>query len=372
MTLSGSADRLVESRGHGTRRNAAAVRRRMSRVTAPTRRGEPLDSAESKLAFGRGVVRAEREALDDVLARLDERFVAAVDLIHQCRGNVIVTGMGKAGNIAQKIAATLASTGTSAHAIHPADALHGDLGRIQASDVVMMLSFRGRTKEMTALVDPIRLIGAKIIAITATSRSPLGEHSDVTIEMGDLTEACPHQLAPTSSTTAMLALGDAVAMTVSRMRGFSSEEFALRHPAGSLGRRLMRVEQVMRRGKDLRLARQDQTVRDVFGATPLPRRRTGAVMVIDACGAMAGLFTDSDLARLFQDKREADALDGPIADVMVTDPTTIRPEQLVSEALHLMHERKFSEIPVLDAERRPVGLVDITDLIGLGFATDEE
>jgi len=341
-------------------------------VTHQTRPGPSLDTTEQKLAFARDVLGTERDALNELIRRLDPRFAQAVDLIHQCTSQVIVTGMGKAGNIASKVAATFASTGTSAHAIHPADALHGDLGRIQASDVVVMLSFRGRTKEMIGLIDPIRLIGAKIVAITATATSPLGQHSDVTIEMGDLKEACPLDLAPTSSTTAMLALGDALAMTVSRMRGFSPEEFALRHPAGSLGRRLMRVEQVMRRAGELRLAGQDQTVREVFGGTPMPRRRTGAVMVTDAHGVLTGLFTDSDLARLFQNKRETEAIDAPIARVMTTSPTTLRPDQLVSEALHLMHAKKFSEIPVLDAERRPVGLVDITDLIGLGFATGEE
>ena len=333
--------------------------------------GERLDTAEQKLAFGQGVVRAERDAVDEVLARLDERFVKAAELIHACAGNVIVTGMGKAGNIGQKLAATFASTGTSAHAIHPADALHGDLGRIQAADVVLMLSFGGRTEEMVGLVDPVRLIGAKIVAITASAQSPLGQHSDVTIELGDLKEACPLQLAPTSSTTAMLVVGDALAMTVSRMREFTPEEFALRHPAGSLGRKLMKVHQVMRRGDELRLARQDQTVREVFGSTPMPRRRTGAVMITDDHGVLAGLFTDSDLARLFQDKREAEALDAPIAQVMITSPTTIGPDQLVSEAMHLMHQRKFSEIPVLDESGRPVGLVDITDLVGLGFPVDD-
>ena len=339
-------------------------------MTAPTRPCERLDTAEQKVAFGREIIRAERDAITEVLDHLGDRFVEAVDVIDQCTGNVIVTGMGKAGNIAQKIAATMASTGTGAHAIHPADALHGDLGRIQASDVVLMLSFGGRTEEMIRLLDPIRIIGAKIVSITASDESPLGQHSDVTIELGSLKEACPHQLAPTSSTTAMLVLGDALALTVSRMRGFSPEQFALRHPAGSLGRKLMKVEQVMRRGDELRLARQDQTVRDVFGAAPLPRRRTGAVMIVDDNRVLVGLFTDSDLARLFQDKREAEALDAPIANVMTTGPTTIAPDQLVSEALHLMHQRKFSEIPVLDAHRRPVGLLDITDLVGLGFTTE--
>jgi arabinose-5-phosphate isomerase len=323
------------------------------------------------LAFARKVLRIEAEALERVRLRLSGTITQAAELIYRTSGSVIVTGMGKAGLVGQKLAATLASTGTRAFPLHPAEAVHGDLGRIRADDVVIALSQSGETDEVLRLIPPIRRLGATLVAITERPDSSLGLASDLCIALGQVEEACPLGLAPSASTTVLMAVGDALALLTSRMREFSAADFALIHPAGALGRKLTRVEDVMRTGGQLRRARSDQTVRDVFVRLAGPRRRPGAVLVENERSVLVGIFTDSDLARLFERRREAD-LDAPIGLVMTHHPYCVQVGALLSEAVELMKTHKISELPVVDSADHLEGLIDVTDLIGLVPADFEE
>ncbi|MBV8678479.1 MAG: KpsF/GutQ family sugar-phosphate isomerase [Planctomycetaceae bacterium] len=330
------------------------------------------DETEAEgVAFAREVLRIEAEALERVRVRLGGSIARAADMVYQCTGSVIVTGMGKAGHVGQKLAATLASTGTRAFPLHPAEAVHGDLGRIRCGDVVLALSQSGETDEVLRLVPAIRRIGAGLIAITERAGSSLGQAADLCVALGPIEEACPLGLAPSASTTALMAVGDALALLVSRMRDFRAEDFALYHPGGSLGRKLSRVEDVMRTGHQLRRAHVDETVREVFIRLAGPRRRSGAVLIVDEQEVLLGIFTDSDLARLFEKRREAD-LDRPIGEVMTRDPVQVAVDATLAEAIEAMKARKISELPVVDGGGRPVGLIDLTDLIGLVPAEFEE
>lgn len=312
----------------------------------------------------RAILETEAMALSDLARRLDASFSAAVERIEQCAGNVIVTGMGKAGHVGRKIAATLSSLGIRSHFLHPAEAVHGDLGCIHREDVLLMLSNSGETEELTRLVPIVRRLGVSLIAITASDTSTLGREADVTLKLGRLREAGPLGLAPTTSTTAMLALGDALALVVSRIKGFTPQQFAVFHPAGSLGQKLRTVREVMRRGDELRIADEHEPIRNVFVALGRPGRRTGAVMLVDAERRLSGLFTDSDLARLLEQRREFQ-LDRPIHEVMTPRPLTIRAEAPLEQAVELLTRHRVSELPVVDADQRPVGLIDITDVIAI-------
>ena len=324
-----------------------------------------LTASDSEaLRFVRTVLQVEADALERVRDQLDGSVVRAAEWIIRCRGSVIVTGMGKSGLVGQKLAATLASTGTRAFPMHPAEAVHGDLGRIRDGDVVLALSQSGETEEVVRLIPALRRLGAKLIALTERTSSMLGRQSDLTISLGPIQEACPLGLAPSASTTALMAVGDALALLVARMRDFRSEEFALYHPAGSLGRKLARVEDLMRTGSHIRMAHQDESVRAVFIRLGGARRRTGAIMVIDDDERLVGIFTDSDLARLFESHRE-NLLDRSLADSMTRDPVKVVVGAEVSEAVDALKRRKLSELPVVDLGGRPVGLIDLTDLIGL-------
>ena len=310
------------------------------------------------------MLRIEAEAIERVRDRLDETLARAADLIHRCSGSVIVTGMGKAGLVGQKLAATLASTGTRAFHLHPADAVHGDLGRIRSDDVVIALSQSGETDEVLRLLPALRRLGAALIAITERTISSLGRSADLCIALGPIEEACPLGLAPSASTTVLMAVGDALALLVSQMRDFTADDFARYHPAGSLGRKLTRVEEAMRTGPHIRRAHQAETVRSVFIRLAGPRRRSGAVLITDDDSALLGIFTDSDLARLFERRREAD-LDRPIGAVMTLDPYAIHVGATLAEAVELLKAHKISELPVVDRGHHLVGLIDVTDLIGL-------
>ncbi len=323
------------------------------------------------LAFARDVLRVEADALDRVRDRLDGTIARAASRILRSDGSVIVTGMGKAGLVGQKLAATLASTGTRAFPLHPAEAIHGDLGRIRADDVVIALSQSGETDEVVRILPSLRRLGATLIAITGRSTSTLGLASDLCIALGPIEEACPLGLAPSASTTAMMAVGDALALLVSRMRDFRAEDFAQFHPGGNLGRRLASVEDLMRTDGRLRKAPCDRTVREVFVALAGPRRRSGAVLIVDGGGRLVGIFTDSDLARLFERRQDA-LLDRPIGEVMTADPVQLAVGASVAEAVEAMRSRKISELPIVDEGGRPVGLIDLTDLIGLVPAEPEE
>ena len=320
--------------------------------------------AGDRLDYARQVIRTEAAALELVAGRLGNSFVAVIDLIHKCTGRVAITGTGKSADVGQKIAGTLNSTGTRAYVLDATRAMHGDLGMVHPKDVVLLLSHSGESEEIVRLLGPLKDLASALVALTGNGQSTLARRADFAIVYGPLEEVCPLGLAPSTSTTAMIAVGDAMAFVLSRMREFSREDFARFHPAGSLGRRLLKVDAIMRRGKELRLASAERTVREVFARVRLRGRRTGAVILTDAEGRLCGLFTDSDLARLFEERRDA-ALDRPIHEVMTPTPITVSQGTRVAEAVEILQQRKISELPVVDEQGRPVGLVDITDLIGL-------
>lgn len=317
-----------------------------------------------QLREARHIVAHEGQTLLELSRRLDTTFCDAVDRIVSCRGCVVVTGVGKAGLIGQKVAATLSSTGTRAFFLHPTEAFHGDLGSLGGDDVLLLLSHSGESEEVCRLLPWIRSVGLPMVAITAERYSSLGRAADTVIELGRLIEAGLHGLPPTTSTTAMLAIGDALALVVAQSRGFTPQQFGKLHPGGSLGRRLTPVKDVMRRDDEMRVAVQTESVRNVLTSLQRPGRRTGAVILVDDDGRLSGLFTDSDLARLLEQRRD-DQLDRPIAEVMTARPITIREDAILEEAVGLLSARRLSELPVVDEEDRPVGLLDITDLIGL-------
>ena len=317
-----------------------------------------------RLAFARQVLRAEAASVEAVSERLDDSFERLVDRIANCPGRIAVTGIGKSADIAQKVVGTFNSTGTRAYLLDATRAVHGDLGMIHPDDVALLLSHSGESEEIVRLLGPLKRFSSGILAITGNAMGSLARAADVAIVYGPVTEACPLALAPSSSTTVMLALGDAIAFTLLEQRQFTVEDFARYHPAGSLGRKLAIVDECMRKGEELRIAPATETIRAVFAQVRHQGRRTGAIMLVDAEGRLSGLFTDSDLARLFEQRAEA-ALDEPIERVMTREPVVIGPAARVAEALEIVRSRKFSELPVVDEAGRPVGMLDITDLIGL-------
>ncbi len=319
----------------------------------------------AQLREAREIIVHEGQALLALARRLDTRFCEAVELLSSCRGSTLVTGVGKAGLIGRKITATLSSTGTRAHFVHPTEALHGDLGCVGPGDVWLMLSNSGETEEICRLLPIIGERGTPVVAVTASEASTLGAAADVTIPLGRLVEAGLHGLAPSTSTTAMLAIGDALALVISEVRNFTPQQFAAFHPGGSLGRRLASVKDVMRSGDQVRIASEASTIREVFVTQSRPGRRSGAVMLVDTDGRLSGLFTDSDLARLLERRRD-EQFDRPISEVMTIRPLTIGLDAILEEVLQLLGSRHVSELPVVDAAGCPVGLVDITDLIGIG------
>ncbi len=321
------------------------------------------------LAGARALLAAEAQALGLLVETLDADFVRAVRLIAACEGRVVVTGIGKAGIIARKIGATLASTGTPSDFLHPTEALHGDLGRVTRRDLVLALSNSGTTAEIVRLLGPLKDIGVPVLAITADAASPLARHADVVLDYGTVTEACPLGLAPTTSTTVMLALGDALAMAVLSERRFSTEEFARFHPGGDIGRSLLRVEEVMRRGDQLPLLPAGSTVAVAIERMTSTPGRPGAVIVVQPDGTFAGIWTDGDLRRCLLGAQgapapaSADLLRRRIDDVMTARPVSVKPGSLVGEALRLLRERKIDQLPVVDGQRRAVGLLDVQDLL---------
>jgi arabinose-5-phosphate isomerase len=317
-----------------------------------------------RLAYAREILRGEAAALERIAGRLDDSFLRAVELIRTCPGRVCVTGTGKSADVGQKIAGTLNSTGTRAYVLDATRAVHGDLGMIHQQDVVLALSHSGESEEVVRLLPSLGELAMAVIALTSRGSSTLARAADVAIVLGPLEEVCPLGLAPSTSTTAMIAVGDALAFVLTRLREFTYEDFARFHPAGSLGRRLLKVEAVMRAGAELRIAPEADSVRDVFTRVQRLGRRTGAVMLTDAAGTLTGLFTDSDLARLFEQRRDP-VLDRPIAEVMTPAPLTVAVGTRLLDAVEVMRRRKISELPVVDGAGRPVGLLDVTDVISL-------
>lgn len=316
--------------------------------------------------FARQVIEAEAAAVRGLLEAVDEPFERAVRLILDCRASIITTGVGKAGHIARKLAATLASTGTPSHFLSPADAVHGDLGAVRSGDIVIILSASGESDEILRILSIVKKLDHPVIGITCTRNNSLARHADVTLAMGPITEACPLGLAPSASTTAMLALGDALALTVMKMRNFTAEDFALYHPAGQLGRKLIRVREAMtfRAGENLALAPDNLTVGQVHRQVSHIKRRSGAVVLVNGEGRLSGIFTDGDFRRLIM-ADENHALTRPIAEVMTRNPKRIGQDALASEAMAILRQYRIDELPVVDDQDRPVGLIDVQDLVVL-------
>jgi arabinose-5-phosphate isomerase len=320
------------------------------------------------LAGAKQLLETEARALEQMGGLLDGTFVEAVRLISACEGRIVTTGIGKAGIIARKISATLASTGTPSDYLHPVEAIHGDLGRVNRRDVVLALSNSGSTEEILRLVGPLRAIGAKTVAITGDGESALAKHAHVSLVYGQVTEACPLGLAPTTSTTVMLALGDALAMEVLKARNFSPEEFASFHPGGNLGRSLMRVHEVMRQGPSLPLVATGTSLAQAVEVMTSTPGRPGAVVVKTKYGRFAGFYTDGDLRRNLLTARgigNFEFLSRPIDEVMTHDPITIGPDELVGDAMRMLRERKIDQLAVVDSDSKPAGLLDIQDLLDI-------
>lgn len=313
------------------------------------------------LDYALSVLRAESDALARVA--LDGAFEDAVRRLLALKGDVVVCGMGKAGLVGQKISATLASTGTPSITLHPAEAIHGDIGRVRAEDLVLILSNSGETEEVLALLPVLRRIGAQIVSITARADSSLGRQSDGVISIGKIEEACPVGLAPSASTTVMMAIGDALALTVFKQRGYGPEQFAQFHPGGSLGKRTLTVREIMRTGDAHAVVKEETTVQEALVA--ITRARAGSVSVVDGTGRLTGIFTDGDLRR--QLGAGTAALSRPIEEVMTRAPITLSPDRLATEGARIMHDKRIDEIPVVDAAGAPVGLLDVQDLLRTGI-----
>ena len=320
---------------------------------------------ESKLIrTARDVLETEASAITALVARVGKDFTAACKLMLACRGRVVVTGMGKSGHVANKIAATLASTGTPAFFVHPGEASHGDLGMITGEDLVLALSNSGETSELVTILPLIKRLGVKLIALTGKPDSTLARTADVHLDVSVEREACPLNLAPTASTTAALAMGDAMAVALLEARGFTEEDFARSHPGGSLGRRLLlRVEDVMHKGEQ---------IPSVHAGTPLSqalmemtRKGLGMTAIVDKSGKVAGIFTDGDLRRTLD--KQLDVHKAKIDDVMTRDCTTAGPDMLAGEALHLMESRKFNGLLVVDKDRKLLGALNMHDLLRAGI-----
>jgi len=316
------------------------------------------------LKKAREVLRIEAKAIEDLAKRIDNNFLQAVDTIFKCRGRVIVTGMGKTGIIGRKIAATLSSTGTPSLWMHSAEAVHGDLGQVTKNDVVIVISRSGETDETKQLLPLVKKIKSKIIAMTGNRKSTLAQFSDIVLDVSVKNEGCPLGLAPMASTTATLAIGDALAACLIVRRGFKKEDFAFYHPGGSLGRKLLlKVEDIMRRGSYYPKVKDSMTVKNVLLA--ITQARCGSACILDRRGKFVGIFTDGDLRRHL--KTDANLLSRKVSEVMTKNPKTISKDKLAVEALEILQEKKIDELPVVDVKGKLTGLLDIQDLLKAGL-----
>jgi arabinose-5-phosphate isomerase len=316
--------------------------------------------------FAVEVVRAEAAAVSSVAGAIDEQFDRAVRLILDCPGAVLTCGIGKAGIIARKLSASFSSTGTPSHFLNPAEGVHGDLGSIRNGDLVVMLSDSGETEEILRMLSIVKKLNHPVVSISATRNNSLARFATVALAYGKVREACPLGLAPSASTTAMLAMGDALFLSVMKLRKFTTDDFAIYHPAGNLGRRLIKVSEAMsfKVGENLPVASERLTVGEVLRQVSRIKRRSGAVILTDDGGKVSGIFSDGDLRRLIL-ADDAAALRRPVAEVMTRDPKRVRAEALASEAMAVMKQHRIDELPVVDAEERPVGLIDVQDLVVL-------
>lgn len=318
----------------------------------------------SDIDYAKEILFVESEAIKNLINRLDHSFQRAIDLIFTCKGRVVVTGIGKAGIIGQKISATLASTGTPSYWIHSSEAKHGDLGRVVADDIVLALSNSGET-EIVTLLPFVKQIGAKVIAITGNGKSSLAMHSDVVLDIGKIKEPCPLGLAPSASSTAMLALGDALALTIFKKRNLSKKDYAFYHPGGELGRKLLTVEMVMRKNEENPVANEDMVLLDVLHVMTETAGKPGAVSIVDDQNKLVGFFTDGDLRRYLKDG--VSFLQHRVKEVMTQSPKVINKNCLVAEAYKILKEYKIDQIPVVDDSHTPIGIIDVQDLLEVGF-----
>ncbi len=314
--------------------------------------------------FAREVIDTEAAAVSAVASAVDDHFEQAVHLILDCGGAVLTSGIGKAGIIARKLSASFSSTGTPSHFLDPAQAVHGDLGSLRPGDLVVILSDSGETDEILRMLNILKRLNHPIIAMTSSRASTLARFATVTLSFGKVKEACPLGLAPSASTTAMLALGDALCLTVMKLRNFTADDFALFHPAGNLGRKLIKVSEAMtfRIGENLPVASDKRTVGHVLHEVSSIKRRSGAVILVNDFGQVSGIFSDGDLRRLITDN-DGTALDRPVASVMTRNPKRIQADALASEAMAILKQYRIDELPVVDAADKPVGLIDVQDLV---------
>jgi arabinose-5-phosphate isomerase len=319
-----------------------------------------MSDTDQLIDRGRRVLRTEAEAVAALEHRLGEDFAAACRLLLACTGRIVVTGMGKSGHVGNKIAATLASTGSPSFFLHPAEAIHGDIGMITAGDVVLAISNSGETDELLTILPVIKRLDVPLIALTGNDVSTLSRYASVTLDISVPAEACPLNLAPTASTTATLAMGDALAIAVLEARGFTEEDFARSHPGGTLGRRLLlHVEDVMRKGSDLPMVGPDTLLS--AGLLEMSRKGLGMTTVVDGSRRVLGIFTDGDLRRTLD--RQVDVHATRMSEVMTADGKVVQPRMLAAEAVHLMETHRITSLPVVDDERRLVGALNVHDLL---------
>jgi arabinose-5-phosphate isomerase len=310
------------------------------------------------------VLEIEAQAIRLLKGRLGKGFIKAIELILKSKGRVVVSGMGKTGIIAQKFSATLASTGTPSLFLHTAEAIHGDLGKVTGDDIVIILSNSGSTEEMKQFLPILKKIGAPIIALTGNSKSVLAKYSDVVLDVSVKKEACPLGLAPTASTTATLAMADALAVCLLERKGFKEKDFAFFHPGGALGRRLfLSVQDIMRQGQANAIVGEDKLVAEVLFA--ITRARAGSAIVVDKGGKLKGIFTDGDLRRHLTNNKNL--LGQPIKEVMTKNPCVVNKDMLAAEAMRILQAKKIDEVPVVDKFMHPVGLLDVQDLLKAGL-----
>jgi len=349
--------RAPSTRAASQRRNPPALP--IAAASSAENSASARASETQPLAIARRVLRVEADAIAALADRLDERFAKAVELLFACKSRVVVTGLGKSGLIGRKIAATFSSTGTPSVFLHAADALHGDLGVLTPNDVLLAISSSGETEELVALLEAIKRLGIRLVTLTAKPRSTLGAASDVVLEIAVKEEACSLNLAPTASTTAALALGDALAIALLERRGFREDDFAALHPAGGLGKKLRRIEALMHTGEDMPQVRGSTKMPDVI--YEMSRKGLGLAAVTGGEGRLLGIITDGDLRRMMQKRRE-NILDLTAGDCMTTNPVTLPRTELAAAALRLMEEKKITSVLVVDAAGRLEGVVHVHDL----------
>ena len=314
---------------------------------------------------GKEVIRIEAEAVANLSSSINEEFVKAIEIIVKCKGRVVLTGMGKSGLIARKIVATLNSTGTAAIYLHPTDALHGDLGMVRKDDVVILISKSGNTQEISNLLPMLKRLNVKLIAMAGSKDSKLGQECDIFLNIDVKEEACPHDLTPTASTTATLAMGDALAVALLQKRNFTAEDFAFLHPGGSLGKRLsLEIREIMTKGNNVPVVNKETSIKDTI--LEITSKRLGATCVINNDGTLAGIITDGDLRRLLE--RTLDIKDLTANDIMTDRPKVIKKNYLASFALQQMENYKITSLIITDENNKPLGIIHLHDLINLGLS----